>query len=132
MVMISVVQYIFVNKGLGMSAGKLASQAAHAAVESYRISDPKLVKRWYEGGHYAKLVMQARSEQHLQTIERYLNERGIRTVPIIDEGLTEIDPHQWTALAVEIVDKEAGDTTATFSSFELYRDTVKVTMEIER
>lgn len=127
-----VVQYIFVNKGLHMSAGKLGAQAAHAAVESYRLSDPKLIKRWYEARHYTKLVMQARDEQHLKTIERYLNERGFKTSPIIDEGMTEIDAHQWTALAVEIVDKEAGDTAAVFSTFELYRDPIKVSMEIER
>lgn len=128
----SVVQYIFVNKGLGMSAGKLAAQAAHASVESYRISDPVLIERWYEGKHYTKLVMQARDERHLETIERYLTERGIKSVLIIDEGMTEIDAHQMTALGVEIVDKEAGDTAAVFSTFELYRDTVRVTVEIDR
>jgi peptidyl-tRNA hydrolase len=32
------VQYIVANKGLGMSAGKLAAQVAHASVKGYQMS----------------------------------------------------------------------------------------------
>ena len=132
-----VVMYLFVNKGLGMTAGKVGAQAAHAAVEAYRLSTkegvPKTyVKSWYEGKHYTKLVMEARNEQHLQTIQDYLKDRGYESAMIIDEGMTEIDPHVKTALGVVLVDKDDPHTAATFSTFRLYKDTIRATIELER
>lgn len=126
------VMYIFVNKGLGMSSGKMAAQAAHAAVEGYRISKKDLINEWYLGRHYTKLIMQARNQEHIKIIQLYLKERGFNSIYIVDEGLTEVDPHVITALGVEIVDKDDEHTVATFSTFELYRDTIKVTLEIPR
>lgn len=126
------VMYIFANRGLRMSAGKLAAQVAHGAVEAYAMSDPKLIKEWNKGGHYTKLVMLARDNDHIKTIQKYIEDRGYQTALIIDEGLTEIKPHQPTALGVEIVDKEDENVEATFSTFELYRDTIKVTIEADR
>lgn len=117
------VQYIFINKGLGMSPGKIAAQAGHAAVEGYKAtSSPALIDAWYEGKHYTKLVMEARDEAHLYTIERYLKERGFRCALIIDEGHTEIPPHTATAIGCAIVDKDDPHTAATFSDFKLYRE----------
>jgi peptidyl-tRNA hydrolase len=113
------VMYIFANRGLGMSPGKLAAQVAHAAVEAYRIScfenpskpsgsgliESSIVKEWYRGGHHTKLVMLARDTEHLYTIERYLQKSATSTTKlIIDEGRTEIAAHSPTALAlVEVV-----------------------------
>ena len=105
-----------------MSPGKLAAQVAHAAVEAYRVSDPELVRVWYLGGHYTKLVMLAKSERELDSIERYLNDRDFQTALVIDEGRTEIEPFTSTALGVEIVDKDDPRTKATFSQFKLYRE----------
>jgi peptidyl-tRNA hydrolase len=124
--------YIFANRGLRMSAGKLSAQVAHGAVRAYEISDEKLIKEWNKGGHYTKLVMLARDNDHIKTIQKYIEDRGYKTALIIDEGLTEIKPHQPTALGVEIVDKEDENVEATFSTFELYRDTIKVTIEADR
>ena len=126
------VMYLFLNKGLGMSAGKLAAQAAHAAVEAYTISQPELIEQWRLGQHYTKLTMQARDEQHLYTIQRYIADRGIRSQMIFDEGATEIEPHQATALGVPIVDKDDPHIEATFSTFQLYRDTIRVSLEVDR
>lgn len=126
------VMYIFLNKGLGMSAGKLASQAAHAAVEAYLLSDKELIKDWRLGLHYTKLVMQARDAEHIGTIQEYLKERGFVSTAIIDEGLTEIEPHVVTALGVEIVDKSDPNVAATFSTFELFRDSIRLRLEIDR
>lgn len=115
--------YIFVNEGLDMSPGKIAAQAAHAAVEAYRLTPEtsNVLRMWYCGGHYAKYVMSARSSEHLRDIERYLNDRGFKTALIIDEGHTEIDPIQPTALGVELVDRDNPHVAATFSNFELLR-----------
>lgn len=126
------VMYIFVNRGLGMSAGKIGAQAAHAAVEAFRISKPGLIKSWYSGGHYTKLVMLATSEQHLSTIQEYLEARGFKTALIIDEGMTEIAPHSKTALGVEIVDKADEHTRDTFSQFQLYKDEIRFSVAVDR
>lgn len=118
--------YIFVNKGLRMSPGKIAAQAAHAAVEAYNLSlgddYQDLVAAWYQGGHYMKLIMEARDEAHLHTIERYLTDRGFQTALIIDEGRTEIDALSATALGVALVDKDDPHTAATFSTFSLFKE----------
>lgn len=123
--------YIFINKGLGMSTGKTAAQASHAAVEAFRLSmkheyavyeETNLVRLWYRGGHYMKLVMEARDSAHLRDTERYLNDRGFKTTLIIDEGHTEVAPITPTALGVELVDKDDPHTAATFESFRLYKD----------
>lgn len=114
--------YIFVNKGLGMSTGKGHAQAAHAAVEGFRISSESMIRHWYCGGHYKKLVMEAADATHLFTIQKYLEDRGFKTALIIDEGLTEIAAHTATALGVEVVDKDKMHTAATFGSFKLYRE----------
>lgn len=114
--------YIFINKGLGMSAGKIAAQAGHAAVEAYRISEQPLLDEWYKGGHYAKYVMECRDRDHLLDTFRYIVERGFQAKLIIDEGHTEIPAITPTAIGVEVVDKDDEHTAATFSSFKLYRD----------
>lgn len=105
-----------------MSPGKLGAQVAHAAVEAYLISNSKLVEAWRSGKHYTKLVMLAEDEYHLDTIERYLNDRGFDTALIIDEGRTEIRAHSKTALGVEIVDKEVQHVLDTFSTFQVYKE----------
>ncbi len=114
--------YIFLNKGLGMSTGKAAAQAAHAGVEAFRISDESMIRHWYCGGHYTKLVMEAQDATHLFTIKEYLEARGFKTSLIIDEGMTEIPAHTATALGVEVVDRDKMHTAATFGSFKLYRE----------
>ena len=125
--------YTFINRGLKMSPGKLAAQAQHAAVEAYRLTEqyeselkewgkPTKLDAWYEGGHYAKLVMLAEDDVHLLTIKHYLEERGFGTVLIIDEGRTEIKPHSMTALGVRLVDRDDPHTAATFESFKTYRE----------
>lgn len=125
--------YIFINEGLDMSAGKIAAQAGHAAVEAVLISHPELGSQqssdlaadlwdeWRKGLHYVKYVMAARDSEHLFTIEHYLNDRGFRTRMIIDEGHTEIDPIQPTALGVALVDKDDPHTAASFEAFKLLR-----------
>ena len=126
------VMYLFANKGLQMSSGKLAAQVAHAAVEAYKLSDKKDILEWELGGHYLKIVLEARDEGHLRTIHQYLHDRGFIATRIIDEGMTEIEPHQITALGVPIVDKDDPHVVATFSTFKLYRDIVRVQLEVDR
>lgn len=118
--------YLFLNKGAGMSTGKSAAQAGHAAVEAYRAtlgsSGQNFLEAWYQGGGYKKIVLEAEDETHLLVIDAYLGSRGFITRLIIDEGATEVRPHTATALGVELVDKDDEHTAATFGSFKLYRD----------
>ena len=120
--------YLFANSEVGMSRGKLAAQIAHAAVEAYRITPEgsNLLRLWYAGGHYKKLVMDGGDASHLQVIERYLRDRGFNTVLIVDEGHTEVAPLTPTALGVEIVDKNNYHVSATFSTFNVLRDSEEV------
>jgi peptidyl-tRNA hydrolase, PTH2 family len=116
--------YIIANPTLGMTPGKLAAQVAHAAVEAFRLTalhvDGQIIRVWYSGGHYKKIVLQA---DDLQLAFMYLTERGIRAVPIIDEGHTEFDGKlTLTAIGVPLVDKDDPHIRDTFSTFKLYKE----------
>jgi len=129
---INAVMYLFLNRDLHMSTGKAAAQVAHAAVQAYKLSKPELIQAWENGLHYTKLVMLARDFEHLSLIQSYLDRRGFKTELIIDEGMTEVDAHVATALGVEIVDKNDPHVKATFETFSLYRDLVRINMEFDR
>lgn len=124
MMSVDPVMYIVLNHGLQMSTGKAAAQAAHAAVEAFRLtpSDSNLLRLWYRGGHYKKIVLLGRDTDHMYNIFTYIYERGFDIVKIIDEGRTEIPSHSLTALGVALVDKSDPHVAATFGSFELYKD----------
>lgn len=114
--------YIFLNRDLGMSTGKAAAQACHAAVEAYKMSRPDLTAAWEKGGHTTKLVMLAETTEHLLIIQKYIEDRDFKTRLIIDEGRTEVSPHSPTALGVEIVDKDDEHTQKTFEGFRTYKE----------
>lgn len=127
------VQYILINKAAGMSAGKMAAQAAHASVEGVRLSartpngnpwDASIVNRWYRGGHYAKIVLEVENAQALLVAKEYITSRGFKCSLIIDEGRTEIQPMTPTALGCEVVDKDQPHARETFSAFRLYQEPV--------
>ncbi len=105
-----------------MSPGKLAAQAAHAAVEAYLVSDQnkQAVNRWRCGGHYKKIVLMT---DDVTTSERYVNDRGFKTALIIDEGRTEFTVDLTpTGFGVEILDKDDLHVRETFGAFKLYAD----------
>lgn len=117
--------YLFVNKGLGMSGGKIAAQVAQATVGAWHESMyQSLHLDWWAGPghHHTTYVMEARDALHLWTIEAYLNHRGFKTYMMIDEGMTEVPPLTPTVLAVEIVDKDDPHVEASFMTFKLYKD----------
>jgi peptidyl-tRNA hydrolase len=121
------VQYIILNKTLGMSTGKAAAQAAHAAVEGVRKTakepwgnpwDTSIVNNWYQGGHYAKVVLET---DDIATAATYIQDRGFKCAVIIDEGRTEFSADLTpTAIGVEVLDKDNPHVAATFSAFKLY------------
>jgi peptidyl-tRNA hydrolase len=126
------VQYIFINAGLAMSTAKTAAMASHAAIGGFR--------KTVENGHKARLdrlhewertgemtvILEARDEGHLRNIKDFLTDKGFRTAAIIDEGRTEVPSHSFTALGVEIVDKDDPLVAAAFSDFRTLKDRPRV------
>lgn len=122
------VQYLILDKSLGMSTGKAAAQAAHAAVEGIRLNaktewgnpwDAGIVNRWYQGGHYGKIVLES---YDLHTAVAYIEARGIPCTLIIDEARTELEGLTPTAIGCPVVDKDQPHVRETFSAFKLYND----------
>lgn len=125
------VMYIFINKGLGMSPGKMAAQAAHAAClsmfdnVSYNVAEEEYIRifrAWWDSGHYTKLVLELPDSERMDSAERYLNDRGFNTFMVVDEGRTEDTFFQKTAMAAQLVDKNDDKVKAAFGSFKLYTD----------
>lgn len=116
------VMYLISDPKIEMSKGKFAAQAAHAAVEAYKVSpDDRLKHIWDEcGQQYAKVVLQT---DDLRTACDYIEARGFNVAMIIDEGRTEFDKDLTpTFLGVQVVDKNNPHVQATFGAFTLYRD----------
>jgi len=97
--------YIFLNKGIKMSKGKIAVQAAHAAILAYQISKEDIKKKWDETS-YVKIMLEALGEKHIYATKEYLKSKEINSVVIADEGRTEVEPGSVTALGIEILDRE--------------------------
>ena len=139
------VQYIVANKGLGMSAGKLAAQVAHAAVKGYELTLNRLesvpadepavsadvIGEWNATGH-TKIVLQARDTEHLVAFREYAKSRGYNSWLVIEEGRTAVAPHSPTALGFPILDKADRDVAFTFGDLQTYRDSVRVIVEVDR
>lgn len=125
--------YVFLNKSLGMTVGKAAAQTAHAVTRSMiLINDEKHRAKWLQSPHQTVIVLEARDENHMRNIRDYLDERGVPVAEVIDEGVNEIDPHTWTAMATPILNKDAEKTYKALSTFNLYRDTIRVRLDIDR
>lgn len=129
-------RYIFLNKGLGMSAGKCAAQAAHAETlamndlhnKKYNHPQPwvmqqeQLWEKWFGDGHYAKYVMEVTDATQMFTIKHYLEERGFSCYLVVDEGHTENTYFVPTAMAVELIDKDDERSASIFGEFRKYKE----------
>ncbi len=125
--------YVFLNKSLGMTVGKAAAQTAHAVTRSMiLLNDEKHRQKWLASPHQTVIVLEARDEAHMRSIRDYLAERDIPLAEVIDEGVNEIDPFSWTAMATRIMNKDHIKTKMTLGAFPLYRDTIRVRLDIDR
>lgn len=108
-------QAIIIRSDLKMSKGKIASQAAHAAIsaaEECRKIKPEWFRAWLEEGQ-KKVVLRGRDEKELRKLLREAEELGLPAALIEDAGLTEIPPGTVTALGIgpapsELIDKITG------------------------
>lgn len=109
-------QVIVTRADLGMSRGKIAAQAGHAAVsaaEEARKCYSNWWKAWLKEGQ-CKIAVKVESEQELLGLERRAKELGLPCALIYDRGLTELPPNTLTCLGIgpaplEKVDEITGE-----------------------
>lgn len=94
-------QVIVVRSDLDMGKGKIAAQAAHAAVQAMlkaKQKDEGLVERWLDEGA-GKVVLKIGSEQELLELFEALRKKLPCTL-IQDAGKTQIEPGTKTCLGI--------------------------------
>ena len=107
---------IVVRTDLGISKGKMAAQAAHAAVNcsfKSKKSDSKNFSKWLAEGQ-KKVVVKCQSESVLHDLQQHAREIGIVTSLVTDAGLTEVPPGTVTCLGIgpeleSIIDQITGN-----------------------
>jgi PTH2 family peptidyl-tRNA hydrolase len=121
-------QYIIVRTDLGMSAGKLAAQAAHASMKVFfdkmkfsnktgvtpfypGTSDEEGVagdysfpvtyeeKQWIEG-RFTKITKKVKNENQLLKVYNQAKDAGLNVSLIKDAGLTELVGENYTCIAI--------------------------------
>ncbi len=87
---------------LGMSKGKIAAQAGHAAVsaaEEARKCCSEWWRDWLAEGQ-CKIAVKVENERQLLEIQQKAKKLGLPCVLIYDRGLTELPPDTLTCLGV--------------------------------
>jgi PTH2 family peptidyl-tRNA hydrolase len=93
---------IVIRSDLGMSKGKTAAQASHAAVNcalASRKSNPEALERWMFNA-YPKIVLKVQSEKELFEIKSFADAMDITNSIITDAGRTEIAPGTVTCIGL--------------------------------
>jgi len=135
-------QFVIVPKHPRMSAGKIASQVAHAtfmALEKqrkinniYESTTPKsenvsvtcepvgfdLINSWKENG-MCVIVLECENQEDLYGIAKYCEQWNIPYHLYIDEGLTECKPLSPTAFSTGVLTE---DQWWPFGQFKLYKE----------
>lgn len=84
---------------LGMSPGKLAAQAAHAAVRTVAVTPTDMLDTWERNG-CTKVVLEVWDEETLIKLYKLAVAAYLPAVIIADEGRTEVKPGSLTALGI--------------------------------
>jgi len=92
-------QVILVRQDLKLPKGKLAAQAAHAAVEAVFNSDKKKVDAWRKQGQ-KKVVLKVADEKELLKYLQSAKDSGLKTALITDAGRTVIEPGTKTCAGI--------------------------------
>lgn len=93
---------IAVRTDLKMGRGKIAVQAAHAAIlaaEEARIQKPQWYRAWIESG-MAKIAVKVASLDELKKLEREARENDLPVATVEDRGLTQVPPGAITCVAI--------------------------------
>jgi len=92
-------QVILVRKDLELPKGKLAAQAAHAAVEAVLKSDQKMVQAWSKQG-MPKIVLKVQDEKQLLEYFEKAKDAKLTASLIIDAGRTVVAPDTKTCVGI--------------------------------
>ncbi len=104
----SLKQVILVRQDLKLPKGKLAAQAAHAAVEAVLKSDPADVKAWRKEG-MPKIVLKVKDEAELVAFFQRAKEQNFVSSLITDAGRTVVEPGTKTCVGIGPDDEEKID-----------------------
>jgi PTH2 family peptidyl-tRNA hydrolase len=92
-------QAVVARADLGMGAGKLAAQVAHASLMAYEEAGPDARSTW-KGDGQKKVVLQANGESAIHELADAARREGVPHAVVRDAGHTQLDPGTVTALAV--------------------------------
>lgn len=92
-------QVILVRQDLQLPKGKLAAQAAHAAVEAVLRSDKTTVKNWRAEG-MKKIVLKVKDTKELNKYMQLAKDAELVTALITDAGKTVVAPGTETCCAI--------------------------------
>ncbi|MHC1570449.1 MAG: peptidyl-tRNA hydrolase Pth2 [Methermicoccaceae archaeon] len=92
-------QCLVIRADLKMGKGKLAAQAAHAAIAAFERSSKKTRDAWLLQGQ-KKVVVRAESEQELMELYELAVRMGLPCALVHDAGLTQLPPNTLTALGI--------------------------------
>lgn len=93
---------VVVRGELRLTAGKVAAQVAHAAVDLARLAErraPAVFDAWHRGGQ-KKIVLVAQDLEAMLVLEREARARHILITWVEDAGLTEVPPGTRTCLGL--------------------------------
>ncbi len=91
-----------VRTDLKMGRGKIAVQAAHAAIlasEEAKRHNPSWHRGWMEIG-MAKIAVRVPTLEDLKAIERAARAKGLPVAVVEDRGLTQVQPGTVTCIAI--------------------------------
>ncbi len=102
-------QVILVRKDLNLPKGKLAAQAAHAAVEAVLNSEKKKIEEWRKQGQ-KKVILKVNDEKELFEFKELAKAAKLKTALITDAGRTVIAPGTKTCIGIGPDDEEEIDS----------------------
>jgi peptidyl-tRNA hydrolase, PTH2 family len=101
-------QAILVRNDLKMGKGKIAAQAAHASLASYKNTDKKTKEAWESLG-CKKVVLKVESEAELLRFQELARDADLPNALITDAGLTQIPASTTTCLGIGPAEEDKVD-----------------------
>lgn len=92
-------QVIVIRSDLNMSTGKIAAQACHASLGSYKKSNDLSIKKWESEGE-KKVIVKVNDLEELFHIRELLKSTDIPFYLVRDAGRTEIPKSTITCLGI--------------------------------